>query len=134
MTDQPTTELSSTGTTGGPIDAVIGKLADLACADRELLRAEFDAIIAANFPDTAGRRQRIPPRPTAAVPTAFTRWPPNPSGAPDIPSWGDAGTVGRICARQRGPPSVTKRATVGNALTRPQEVISRHTSRSANQV
>ena len=92
MTDQPTTELSSTGTTGGPIDAVIGKFADLACADRELLRAEFDAIIAANFPDNAGLRQRIPPRPTAAIPTAFKRWLPSPSGVPDLPSRGDAGT------------------------------------------
>src|SRR3954454_5259138 len=34
---------------------------DLVCADHELLRAEFDAIITANFPDAADGTQRHPP-------------------------------------------------------------------------
>lgn len=37
---------------------------NLVCADHELLRAEFDAIIAANFPDAAdGTQRRRPTRP-----------------------------------------------------------------------
>ena len=36
---------------------------DLVCADHELLRAEFDAIITANFSDAADGTQRRPIRP-----------------------------------------------------------------------
>src|SRR3954467_830525 len=36
---------------------------ELVCADPELLQAEFDALVAANFPPGHGRRSRLPPRP-----------------------------------------------------------------------
>jgi hypothetical protein len=43
---------------------------DLICADHELLRAEFDAIIAANLPDTVGDGQRLAPAHTVTTATA----------------------------------------------------------------
>ena len=47
------------------------RFVDVVCADYELLHAEFDAIIAANFPDAAGCEQRR--RPGTAVTTATRR-------------------------------------------------------------
>lgn len=43
-------------------------LADLVCADEDLLRAEFDALIAANWADSAPGTHpgRFSPRPSAA--------------------------------------------------------------------
>lgn len=38
---------------GGPSSDADAAFVDLVCADRELLAAEFDAIITANFPDPA---------------------------------------------------------------------------------
>jgi hypothetical protein len=62
MTDHPTPERAALGhreaTTSGTSEA----FADLICADAGLLHAEFDAIIAANFPVGGGQRSRLPPR------------------------------------------------------------------------
>jgi hypothetical protein len=71
--------------------------------DRGALRAEFDAIIAANFPDAAGRLQRRPPCGAAAVRMAIA--PPGPDGSPppDDPATGGV-PAQDIRARQRGPP------------------------------
>ena len=53
------------GGDGADVDA---RFADLVSADTQLLRAEFDAIIAANFPRTAGRTRRRPPaRPVPSI-------------------------------------------------------------------
>ena len=88
MTEHPTLEPTAldrtasdrTATTvsvraGGPSSDAVVAFVDLVCADRELLAAEFDAIITANFPDPAGGPQprdrsvpaltgtdRVPPR------------------------------------------------------------------------
>jgi hypothetical protein len=71
--------------------------------DRGALRAEFDAIIAANFPDAAGRLQRRPPRGAAADRIAAA--PPGPDGPPppDAPAT-EGAPAQDIRARQRGPP------------------------------
>lgn len=65
--------------TGHPTDDTTATFVDLVCADRELLRAEFDSIIAANVPGSAGAGQRLVPAdgaPTATVTTATTPPPP----------------------------------------------------------
>jgi hypothetical protein len=80
--------------------------AELVCADPELLQAEFDAIIAANFPPGDGSRSRhLPRRPgptgtdrAAAVPPAA----PSPRSGPHPGSGGETGTD--PAPRERGPP------------------------------
>ena len=72
-------------------------------ADRALLRAEFDAIIAANFPDAAGRPRRLPPRPAGAVAAGVAPWHPDGLRSPATPTPADT-PPGQVAARERGPP------------------------------
>ena len=54
--DRTAVEATATGAllhAGGPSRDAAATWADLVCADRELLAAEFDAIITANVPDSA---------------------------------------------------------------------------------
>jgi hypothetical protein len=51
------------GTGGRPGNTAYAPFAELLCADADLLRLEFEAIIAANFsPPGSGQRLRLPPR------------------------------------------------------------------------
>jgi len=83
--------------------------AELVCADPELLRAEFEALIAANYPPGDGQRCPRSPRWTAPLRFDWVR------PGPQIVSWrrsaslpGSPGRTGRIgadhAARERGPP------------------------------
>jgi hypothetical protein len=81
--------------------------ADLVCADHELLRAEFDAIITANFPDPAEGPQ--PPVPARAVATVTDRDPSQRRAAgygSPRPGRGIAGTP-HPQPRERAPPTGT---------------------------
>jgi len=92
------------GTSSPPVD-----LAEVVCADLDLLTLEFDALVAANYPDLAGRpdlrrRRRIACLLTWRLP------PPRPS----LPQWresspfaGEQADEERASARQRGPPAAT---------------------------
>jgi hypothetical protein len=51
-----------TGTSSPPTD-----LAEVVCADPDLLALEFDALMAANYPDVADRPDPRPPRRTARL-------------------------------------------------------------------
>jgi hypothetical protein len=77
---------------------------DLVCADHELLRAEFDAIITANFPEGVDGPQRH--RPTRPVGPEAQRAAPR--GAPTPSAHRarrrDTGGTQHPRARQRGPP------------------------------
>ena len=78
--------------------------ADLVCADHELLRAEFDAIITANFSDAAdGTQHRRPIRP---VVPGMGRGTPRDAPTPSALRAQRGGTAGaqHPRARQRGPP------------------------------
>lgn len=87
-----------------PADAATATFAELVCADDDLLRAEFDSIVAANFPGPADRPR--PCRPGAVVASttereshgACIRHPRTPSGASRV-------RAHRPPARERGPPS-----------------------------
>jgi hypothetical protein len=97
----------------------------LVCADSELLRIEFDAIIAANFPPSDGRRCWCPPRrsrPVLRTDQARRRTPASPAAAV-VNGPGDApsGVIRRQRARQRSPPPRPWREDP----TRNQEVIDR---------
>lgn len=100
--------------------------ADLVCADRDLLTAEFQAIIAANFPDeTSDRTQGTDgpdprrPSPPRAVSAARQRRPVPPQGADDSRGRAlPARAAGRdVRPRQREPPP-GERDT--NASTKPR--------------
>lgn len=108
MTDHPTLEPTAVvrvraGDSSGAAPAAA--FVDVVCADHELLRAEFDAIIAANFPDVTERGQRL--QPATAVTTATRPM------SPRRPPVGPIGHAVRDCAcvahilraRQRGPPA-----------------------------
>jgi hypothetical protein len=92
------------GAGGADVDA---RFVDLVSADTRLLRAEFDAIIAANFPRAAGRTLRRPPaRPVPSVAERRGRevppcrgWPSRCGRKPD-----PARCAVDDRARQRGPP------------------------------
>ncbi len=92
----------------GPDEAdVDARFADLVSADPQLLRAEFDAIIAANFPRTAGRARRRPPaRPVPPIAERQGREVPPCRGRPS--SCGRKPEPARSAvddrARQRSPP------------------------------
>jgi hypothetical protein len=83
------------------VRASIAEFLDLICADKELLRAEFDAIIAAGWPaepptvrGTGCRRDRPPFGSRGAV--AFDDWLPRPQrDSPEV----------RARSRQRSPPT-----------------------------
>lgn len=114
MTDHPTLEATATVRVcaGEPSGAAppAAAFVDLVCADHELLRAEFDTIIAANFPDVSGHGQRLRPAPAVATAT-------RPGPARRVPArparqavQGRGGATQNMRARQRGPP-VQPRAT-----------------------
>jgi hypothetical protein len=109
MTDHPALEPAAIVRirAGEPSSAATSTaaFADLICADHELLRAEFDAIIAANFPGAAERGQRLVPANTAT--TATGRVPPRRWPAPSArhPGRGRPTETQNLRARQRGPPS-----------------------------
>lgn len=91
-------------TTGGT-----GTFGDLVCADADLVRIEFDAIVAANFPDRAtGRPDRRDP--AAPVLVGTVRGPHRDDGPrpprPPVPR-ATTGVPLRRQARQRGPPRGT---------------------------
>jgi hypothetical protein len=81
-------------------------LAEVVCADADLLALEFDALVAANFPDSADRPNPRPPRPSARL---LTRRPPrarptHPVRRDPLPvADGQADEEGAE-ARERGPP------------------------------
>ena len=117
MTEHPTLEPTDTVhlRAGEPTAAAdtTAAFADLVCADHELLRAEFNAIIAANFPDAADGAQRR--RPTRPVMTGTGRVPrARRSGPVSAPcTRGGAAGAQHPRARQRGPrpdPGPTGRA------------------------
>ncbi len=92
----------------GPDEAdVDARFADLVSADPQLLRAEFDAIVAANFPRAAGRTRRRPPvRPLPSTAERRDRevppcrgWPPRCGREPE-----PARSAVDDRARQRSPP------------------------------
>jgi hypothetical protein len=113
--------------------------ADLVCSDQELLRAEFDAIVTANFPDSDdGTQRRRPPR---AVATRTHRVAARGAAAPALHGFDRGGDTGgqRPQARQRGPPVVRHDTPPDNqrtiAQTEPsrrqdEEVVKRLTRRS----
>lgn len=81
--------------------------ATIVCAEGDLLRLEFDAIIAANFPPGQGQRSRCPPRYPAPLlrtgrPGRETRASPAATACPVARARGPEGTAAR--ARQRSPP------------------------------
>lgn len=98
---------------GGPSRDAAAALVDLVCADRELLAAEFDAIVAANFPDVVDG------------PRACDRSVPALTGADLVPPRrarhrcslrppGGAGSVARHPRpRERGPPRATRMPRTG---------------------
>jgi hypothetical protein len=66
--------------------SVSSEFAELVCADPDWVRAEFDAIVAANF-DPPPPHQRRPPRPDSSGPTAPARAAAivtTPAGAPGV--------------------------------------------------
>jgi len=92
-----------TGMSSPPAD-----LAEVICADPDLLALEFDALVAANYPDFAGRPDPRPPRRTARLLTR--RLPPRrPSGVRrEQPPFADEqADEEHAWARQRGPPAAT---------------------------
>jgi hypothetical protein len=76
-----------TGTSSPPAD-----LAEVVCADLDLFALEFDALMAANYPDFADRPGPRPPRPTARLLTR--RLPPT---RPSLPV-----REGAFAVRRRG--------------------------------
>jgi hypothetical protein len=83
-------------------------LADVVCADPELLALEFDALMAANYPDFADRPDPRPPRRTARLLTR--RLPPTRPSLPvrrqsPPPLADEQAGEERGWARQRGPPT-----------------------------
>jgi len=110
MTDHPCIEYPAPATDPAPVDAV-GACVELVCGDAGLLRAEFDAIIAANFPGGAGQRHRRPPLRRARLLTERSRprTPAGPAtaGARSGPARVSAGLRAR--ARERSPPEDRRR-------------------------
>lgn len=90
------------------------------CADRDRLRAEFDAIIAANFPPPGdGPRSRRPPRPMVGTRTL----PPGPATRPCRAAVRGPASTGpnpppRGRARQRSPPHRIANAGLTSPETR----------------
>ena len=64
MTDHPPPERAAPEQRAATPSGADVAFADLICADTELLHAEFDAIIAANFPVGGGQPSRPPPKQT----------------------------------------------------------------------
>jgi hypothetical protein len=91
-----------TGTSSSPAD-----LAEVVCADPDLLALEFEVLMAANYPDFADRPDPRPPRPTARLLTR--RLPPTRPSCPmrrePPPVADERADEERGWARQRGPPA-----------------------------
>src|SRR4051794_6466899 len=89
------------GTSSRPAD-----LAKVVSADPDLLALEFDALMAANYPDLADRPDPRPPRPTARL--LARRLPPRRPSLPvrrEPPPFAEVqADEERAVARQRGPP------------------------------
>src|SRR3954451_3796003 len=94
----------ATGTSSAPAD-----LAEVVCADLDLLRLEFDALMAASYPDLADRPDSRPPRRIACLltrplpprrPSLSVRREPSPYA--DVQADEE-----RALARQRGRPVAT---------------------------
>jgi hypothetical protein len=90
-----------------PVDTTLpaeSSLADLVCADPALLRAEFDSIIAANYPTTADALDPRPPRRPPSGAAGYHPWPTRPRRRAALP--GEPGGPGhpRPRPRQRAPP------------------------------
>jgi hypothetical protein len=109
-----------TGTSSPPADPA--DLAEVVCADPDLLALEFDALMAANYPDFADRPDPRPPRRTARLLTR--RLPPTGPSLPvrrEPPPFADEqADEERAWARQRGPPTATlagRSSVGGDALT-----------------
>jgi len=92
-----------TGTSNPPVDLI-----EVVCADPDLLALEFDALIAANYPGSAGRPRSRPPRRASRLltwrlpfirPSASTTW--EQPGRPVA----EHADEERARARQRGPPA-----------------------------
>jgi hypothetical protein len=81
-------------------------LVELLCADSELLRVEFDAIIAASFPPGDGQRSRIPPRRPARCATDRPAAPSagRPTGAARGQGRARRAAAAAPRARERSPP------------------------------
>jgi hypothetical protein len=95
------------GTSSRPAD-----LAKVVCADPDLLALEFDALIAANYPDLADRPD---PRPPRGIARSLTRRlpPPRPSlpvRREPSPFADEPADEERAGVRQRGPPVATRSA------------------------
>lgn len=91
-----------------PVDTP-SRFAELVCADPDLLRAEFEALIAANYPSGDGHpcscppRRKRPPRIDRARPAPraiSSSWPWFLPGSGD----GEGRTGADRAARERGPP------------------------------
>lgn len=95
----------ATGTSSQPAD-----LAEVVCGDPDLLALEFDALMAANYPDFADRPDPRPLRRTARLLTRRlppTR-PPLPVRREPPPFADERADDERAGARQRGPPVATR--------------------------
>ena len=107
MTDHPTLEPTAAVRirAGEPSGAApVAAFVDVVCADHELLDAEFNAIIAANFPDAADGTQHR--RPTRPVVPGTGRGAPRDAPTPSAHRAQRGGTASaqHPRARQRGPP------------------------------
>ncbi|MDT7650099.1 MAG: hypothetical protein QOI36_1505 [Pseudonocardiales bacterium] len=82
------------------------RFVELICADPGLLRVEFDALIAANFPPGDGRRSRRPPRRPGPSATGGPQPVPlaRPAAAVRGSAWAHPEAAPRRRARQRSPP------------------------------
>jgi len=83
-------------------------LAEVVCADPDLLALEFDALMAANFPDSADRPDSRPPRRTGLLARRLP--PPRPSlpaRRESAPLADERADEEHAWARQRGPPAAT---------------------------
>jgi hypothetical protein len=93
-----------TGTSSPPADVT-----EVVCADPDLLALEFDALVAANYPDFADRPDLRPPRWTARL--LALRLPPTRASLPrrrkPPPCADQQADEERAWARQRGPPAAT---------------------------
>jgi len=103
------------GTSSPPVD-----LAKVVCADLDLLRLEFEVLVAANYPDLADCRDLRPPRRIARLLTR--RLPPRRPSLPErrepAPFAEVQADEERASARQRGPPAA---APAGRSIV--QEVM-----------
>ena len=94
----------ATETSSRPAD-----LAKVVCTDPDLLALEFDALMAANYPDLADRPDPRPPRRTGRL--LARRLPPTrpcrPARRESAPFADEQADEEHAWARQRGPPAAT---------------------------